>query len=481
VGMTAHLATEEVTLHHQVHISSETGADGREMVISAEQMRYNGSQGSSDLLGKVSLAGEWGSFHGHHLIFHESESGTLARSGEPGELTVDGGGPEKAFSLAAAAWQFEFDASRRIRAVVATGNAHLRPAAPSSDMVLKTLAAPRIRMEPAGGERLFHTLNAFSSPTEPVRATIVSVSLEEITAERLDLEVGRAQGDWARFSGIVHARGPSRTATGSSLLARPDGTLLLSGDAQAPARLMESRRTLAAAEIHYDGDGGGRASGSVHMTGMTTSQGARLAAMADVAEFSSGSSTLRLEGTVRAWQGSDTLQASWLEMDHPNSVLRAGGGVTTSLGPREATRANATSAARTRVKSEDLTWERERNKALFSGHVLLTRAGMLLQAAALDMLTSEEKGTTFAANGDVHLQDQEWSGTADRLTYAGQGELYHLESDAGMATVTSLASGSTLRGAHLSVDPHNGRAQVESLPGGRIIMRSRGAGVGTGR
>ena len=36
-------------------------------------------------------------------------------------------------------------------------------------------------------------------------------------------------------------------------------------------------------------------------------------------------------------------------------------------------------------------------------------------------------------------------------------------------------------GAHLSVDPESGRARVESLPGGRIIMRSSGTGAGAGR
>jgi lipopolysaccharide export system protein LptA len=212
---------------------------------------------------------------------------------------------------------------------------------------------------------------------------------------------------------------------------------------------------------------------------MGTSQGKRLTATADAAEFSASSGVLRLEGSVRAWQGNDTLQAAWVEMDQPTSVLRAGGGVTTSLGPRESANGHVTTTARTRVKSQDLIWERERNKALFSGHVLLSREGMLLHAATLDMLSSDEKGTAFTATGDVHLQDQEWSGTADRLTYAGHGDLYHLESDDGLATVTSLASGSILRGARLSVDPESGQAQVESLPGGRIIVRSRRARVGT--
>ncbi|MCZ6650979.1 MAG: LPS export ABC transporter periplasmic protein LptC [Acidobacteria bacterium] len=479
VGMTAHLATEEVTLHHEVRISGETGTDGRKMLVKADQMKYDGSRGRSDLLGKVSLSGEWGSFNGRHLIFQDSQNGILADTSEPGKLTLHGGGDREAFSLDAAAWKFEFDDRRQLRAVEATGDALLRPTALSSGMVLKSLAAPRIRLEPAVSERPFHALHAFSSATDLVRASLASGSLETVTAERLDLESGSTEGDWARFSGTVQARGPGRTATGSILLARPDGTILLSGDEQAPARILEARRSLAAAEIQYDGDGGGRASGSVHLTGMATSQGKRLTATADVAEFSASSGVLRLEGSVRAWQGNDTLQAAWVEMDQPTSVLRAGGGVTTSMGSRGSANGHLTTTTRTRVKSQDLIWEREHNKALFSGHVLLTREGMLLQAATLDMLSSDEKGTAFTATGDVHLQDQEWSGTADRLTYAGHGDLYHLESDDGLATVTSLASGSILRGARLSVDPESGQAQVESLPGGRIIVRSRRASVGT--
>jgi len=478
VGMTAHLATEEVTLHHDVRLAGEKGADGEEMVITAGQLNYDGLRGRSDLLGGVSLSGAWGSFTGSHLVFQESGDGSVASSSEPGELILVGGDPEDAFSLTAGAWHFEFDSNRRVRLVLATGHALLRPMVLVSGKVMKSLAAPGIRLEPAAGERRYHTLHAFSSTTEPVRASLASDILGEVTAERLDLVAGRKEGDWASFSGNVQARGPGRTARGAILLARGDGTILLSGDEQNPARIVEARRSLAAAKIQYDGDGGGRADGNVHLTGMATSQGLRLAAVADKAEFSAGNGILRLEGTVRAWQGNDTLQADWVELNQPTGLLRAGGGVITSLGSREPGSGRDNTTARTRVKSQDLVWERALNKARFSGHVLLTREGMLLQAAVLDMRTSDETGTAFAATGEVRLQDQEWSGTADRLTYDGRGDLYHLESDDGLATVISLASGSMLQGAHLSVDPESGTAQVESLPGGRIIMRSRGAIAG---
>ena len=110
--------------------------------------------------------------------------------------------------------------------------------------------------------------------------------------------------------------------------------------------------------------------------------------------------------------------------------------------------------------------------ARFTGEVLLTRDQMNLKSQVLDLRSAAEEEYAFTASGQVLIWNSEWTGSGDRLFSRGEKEPYHLESDSGMATVTSLASGSILRGARLLIHPEDGKAEVESLPGGRITIRS---------
>jgi lipopolysaccharide export system protein LptA len=129
------------------------------------------------------------------------------------------------------------------------------------------------------------------------------------------------------------------------------------------------------------------------------------------------------------------------------------------------------------VSASGLIWERQEESARFDGDVLLTRAGMMLQSVSLEMSTGGSGTRAFNAAGAVRLSDSAWKGSGDRLYTAGGEDVYHLESATGLATVTTLPSGITLKGAHLRVDPETGVAQVDSLPGGRITLSSRNTPV----
>jgi lipopolysaccharide export system protein LptA len=470
-GLSAHLAEEKIQLQHDVDLLGLGEGAGKNTRILADGLEHDGMAGRTALTGDVTLTGSWGRFEGRGLAVTQSADRTQADSMSPGALHLDDEHGASRFILTADAWVFHLSESRQIEGVEAIGQARLTPGVSALDLPLQELSAPRMLIEPAVSREGTSRLFAFGEVGEPVRARLAEEKMDQVTAGRLTLESGAGQEGWVLFQEDVHATGPGGSLRGTELLAHRDGSIDLTGTAAAPAQVVEPDRAMTAEAIHYDPDGNSRATGGVQFNGTTDDGGPRLAVVADQAVYTAHDERLRLEGAVRAWQGSDSLQAAWLEMERPTSVLRAGGGVVTSLGSKaEGERLNE--SARAHVQAEEVVWERDTGKARFTGEVLLTRDQMNLKSQVLDLRSAAEDEYAFTASGQVLIWNSEWTGSGDRLFSRGEKEPYHLESDSGMATVTSLASGSILRGARLLIHPEDGKAEVESLPGGRITIRS---------
>ena len=476
-GLTAHLAEERIHLHSQVDLLGVGDGAGGGTRIRAGGLEHDGLAGRTALTGQVVFSGEWGRFEGQVLTIIRTPALTAANSPAPGTLHLEDEHGDSRFVLTADSWIFHLSETRQLQGVEAVGHARLTPGATAADLPLEELSAPRMVIAPAAGEQDSNRLFAYGEPAEPVRPRLAEETVDQVTAGRLTMESGPGDQGWVRFRKDVHATGPGRALRGAELLAHRDGSIELTGSAAVPAQIIEPDRVMTAEYFHYDPDGNSRATGGVHFDGVAADDGQRLAVVADQAEYTAHDELLRLSGDVRAWQGSDTLQAAWLEMERPTSTLRAGGGVTTSMGSL-AEDQRMTESARARVQAEEVVWERDNGRALFTGQVTLTRDEMNLKSETLDLRTMEEDDYAFTASGQVLIWNSDWTGSGDRLFSAGENEPYHLESDSGTATVTSLASGSTLRGARLLIHPDDGKAEVDSLPGGRITIRAPAAGQG---
>jgi lipopolysaccharide export system protein LptA len=476
-GLTAHLAEEKIHLHHDVDLLGLGTGAGAGTRIQSGGLEHEGLAGRTALTGEVILSGDWGRFEGQGLTVNQTPARPRADSSAPGTLYLEDAQGASRFILTADSWLFHFAGSHQIQGVEAVGHARLTPGTTAAGLPLQELSAPRMVIEPAAADEEVSRLFAYSEEGQPVRAHLAEEILDQVTAGRLTMETGPGGQGWVRFRENVLATGPGRSLRGAELLAHRDGRVELTGSAAEPAQVVEPDRVMTAEAIEYDPDGSSRATGSVHFAGATSAEGQRLAVIARQAVFTAHDERLRLSGDVRAWQGSDTLQAAWLELERPTSILRAGGGVTTSMGSL-AEDQRLSESARARVQAEEVTWERDNGRARFTGEVLLTREDMNLQADVLDLHTNATGAHAFTASGQVLIWNSDWTGSGDRLFSAGENEPYHLESDSGVATVTSLASGSTLRGARLLIHPDDGKAEVESLPGGRITIRAPAAGHG---
>ena len=476
-GLSAHLAQKKIHLQNDVDLLGLGEGTGNGTRVVAGGLEHDGVAGRTALTGDITLTGSWGRFEGHGLTVIQAPHQTQADSPAPGTLHLDDEDGASSFILTADGWLFHLGEDRQIQGVEALGQARLSPGTTALDLPLQELSAPRMLIEPAATRGGTSRLHAYGEPGVPVQARLAEENMDRVTAGLLTLESGPDQAGWVRFQEDVHATGPGGSLRGTELLAHRDGSIDLTGTAANPAQVIEADRAMTAETIHYDPEGNSRAMGGVQFNGLIGDDDQRLAVVADQATYSAHDERLRLDGAVRAWQGSDSLQATWLEMERRTSILRAGGGVVTSLGS-QAEGDRLSESARARVQAEEVVWERDTGKAQFTGEVLLTRDQMNLKSQILNLSSTSEDQYAFTASGQVLIWNNEWTGSGDRLFSTGEDEPYHLESDSGMATVTTLESGSILRGAHLLIHPEDGKAEVQSLPGGRITIRTPSADPG---
>ncbi len=473
-GLMARLQEQVVELQSQVSVSRPQG-QGESLALEAGSLRHDGRGRSTRLGAPVTLRGDWGVFTGGDLALDPvAGAGTRATTAGPGRLRTAAGAGQ--VDVAAGAWEFHLDDGHGLRQAIASGQVRVVPAGEERSLPLETLEAARLRLRPGPGGL---QMEAEGSGDAPVAARLSHPLVESVHSRHLRVQPAPGGEREILFTGEVAARGPGRAASGASLLARADRTARLLGVPGAPARLVQEGHVVTAAEILLQPDGGIEALDDVRIDVEPEPAGerGRLAAVAHRVRYAADTRTLRLDGQVRAWQGEDSLETAWLILEQADARILAGGGVATSLRVGE-DGGVARASDRVQVRAQEMEWQRSTDQVRFRGQVRMLQGAAVVHADELQLSTGSPAERAYQALGQVRFQDPLWEGSGDRLAYQVDGPGYLLESQTGLARVTSRESGSTLTGRALRVDPTGEAMRVDSREGGRVTVRAGASGSG---
>ncbi|MFQ5767911.1 MAG: LptA/OstA family protein, partial [Acidobacteriota bacterium] len=484
VGLVARLAEDSLDLLKDVVLTSG-GGDVPQQRLESETLSYQANTHRALLGGRVRMIGEWGHFLGRDLeVENPSSEKTVGVSRAPG-LLILAGVSSQGLRLEAKQWTFRLDGARRLVEATAEGEAHLTPLE-GRPFALEELKAEKISYSPARGGKTA-SLEARPRPHGRVQAWLNDGSLTQVSALTLKLgetaEPGPGGDRWALFEGDVEVQGADRWASATSLKVRTDHSMTLSGTKGRPARLYDEVHAVSAPQIDLGSDGTGKATGGVKIDvhlphgaidpagGKSDSR--RMAAMAEEARFTTDGTYLRLEKGVRTWQGGNSLQADWLQMEKKSNTVTAGGKVVASLTPGRERITPHQTTDRIQIRSATLRLMLEKpSKAIFQGGVEVLQGKVRVRSRKVTVLQEDGAPPSFIADGQVLFSDPEWNGDGDRLSYIASRGIYLLESVHGRASMENRETGSALRGQRLRLDPDGQAVVVLSPQGGRVSIRA---------
>jgi lipopolysaccharide transport protein LptA len=193
---------------------------------------------------------------------------------------------------------------------------------------------------------------------------------------------------------------------------------------------------------------------------------------------------LDFDGGVRGWQGERNLSADHVDLKQRPEDLHARGNVTTRI-PR-ARAGSVSEADYIRVAAEQLDYDAEGRKAVYTGGVRVRQAEGWLEAARVEVQLASEGGDIreMVASGSVRFEfhssaggsmPQPATGEGDRVEYTPEDNLIRLFGEGAPATVRRAgAQGGTTTGRVLRYRLDLGTIEVESGDRNRARIRTTG-------
>ncbi len=187
-----------------------------------------------------------------------------------------------------------------------------------------------------------------------------------------------------------------------------------------------------------------------------------------------GGEMARFSGSVRGWQGDDSIQAEEIVLRFGDRSMKAYRNVLCRFVAQEDSAATSplTASPPTLIVASAMEYTEAEGIVHFRDSVKLTRENSTLLSDRMHAsLTDPQKGRRrirqVLAEGHARFSHLTNSGAADRLTYFPEQELAELQQDAGLAEVADLTSGRTIKGKTLKFDLKGNRVLTESSDGGR--------------
>ena len=186
-----------------------------------------------------------------------------------------------------------------------------------------------------------------------------------------------------------------------------------------------------------------------------------------------GGDLARYAGSVRGWQGDDSLQAEEVILRFADRRMKAYRNVLCRFVSGQTGAAPATTApSPTLIVAAAMEYGESEGVIHFRDTVKMTRADSTIASERMHVTLSDpaegrRRVTRILSEGDVHFTHLANTGTADRLVYFPDQDLAEMQTDAGLAEVVDRATARTLRGKTLQFDLKGNRVLTETSDGGR--------------
>ena len=323
-----------------------------------------------------------------------------------------------------------------------------------------------------------------------VQATLVTGKAAAPTSLQADTLLAAFQPDGKSLDrveayGSCQLESSGVQGTGETLLAEvPQDRILLRGE---PV-VLDSRSRIAAQEIDlYPGARGLEARGDVKTSfrarpvgtagGASPSyftNGEPIFFQASRLSVEDGGEIARFSGSVRGWQGDDSIQAEEVVLRFGEKSMNAFRNVFCRFTSQEAA-ADAPGKGPpvpTLIVASAMNYAEGEGTVHFRDSVKLTRQDSTvlsdrMHVSLTDPAVGRRRVVRVLAEGGVHFTHLANSGSADRLVFLPDQDLAEMQQDAGLAEVVDRTSGRTLRGRTLKFDMKGNRVLTETSDGGR--------------
>jgi LPS export ABC transporter protein LptC len=186
-----------------------------------------------------------------------------------------------------------------------------------------------------------------------------------------------------------------------------------------------------------------------------------------------GGDIARFSGSVRGWQGDDSLQAEEVVLRFAEKGMRAYRNVFCRFTARpNGADAGAAATPPTLIVASAMEYTEAEGVVHFRDSVKLTRQSSTVLSERMHVSLSDgslgrRKINQVLAEGEVRFNHLTNSGKSDRLVFIPDQDLAEMQQDAGLAEVVDRTSGRTLRGKTLRFDMKGNRVLTENSDGGR--------------
>ncbi len=186
-----------------------------------------------------------------------------------------------------------------------------------------------------------------------------------------------------------------------------------------------------------------------------------------------GGDLARYAGSVRGWQGDDSLQAEEVILRFGDRRMKAYRNVLCRFVGNDASAApGAAAPSPTLIVASAMEYGEAEGVIHFRDSVKMTRAESTVTSERMhvslnDPAEGRRRVTRILSEGDVHFTHLANTGTSDRLVYFPDQDMAEMQTDAGLAEVVDRASGRTLKGKTLQFDLKGNRVLTERSDGGR--------------
>ena len=186
-----------------------------------------------------------------------------------------------------------------------------------------------------------------------------------------------------------------------------------------------------------------------------------------------GGDLARYAGSVRGWQGDDSLQAEEVILRFGDRRMKAYRNVLCRfVGNDAAASPGAAAPSPTLIVASAMEYGEAEGVIHFRDAVKMTRAESTVTSERMHVTLSDpaegrRRVARILSEGDVHFTHLANTGTSDRLVYFPDQDMAEMQTDAGLAEVVDKASGRTLKGKTLQFDLKGNRVLTERSDGGR--------------
>jgi lipopolysaccharide export system protein LptA len=186
-----------------------------------------------------------------------------------------------------------------------------------------------------------------------------------------------------------------------------------------------------------------------------------------------GGDLARYAGSVRGWQGDDSLQAEEVILRFGERRMKAYRNVLCRFVGNDANAApGAAAPSPTLIVASAMEYGESEGVIHFRDTVKMTRSDSTVASERMHVTLSDpaegrRRVTRILSEGEVRFTHLANTGTADRLVYFPDQDLAEMQTDAGLAEVVDRATGRTLKGKTLQFDLKGNRVLTERSDGGR--------------